>query len=119
MAADRLRPHAPFDSEDKLRWLAQADALLRVQVAEKSAGGAFDEVGADRTGERPEEDCELLAPRPFEGMYVHYLCAQMDAALGEADRAANELAQYNTLRAAFAAWARQSYPPAKQERLRW
>ena len=40
-------------------------------------------------------------------------------ALGESDRAANELAQYNALLNGFAVWMRQTYMPAKQTKLRY
>ena len=53
----------------------------------------------------------LLAPPPFDALYPHLLCAQMDAALGETDRYAGEQAQYNALYAELAVWLRQNYPP--------
>ena len=36
LAADRMRPNNPFEVEDKWRWLAECDALIRAQVVEKS-----------------------------------------------------------------------------------
>ena len=48
-------------------------------------------------------------------MYPHYLCAMMDAALGENERYAGEMTRCNALLGEFAAWLRRSRrPPARQ-----
>ena len=121
LAANRMRPNNPFDVEDKWRWLAECDALIRSQVVVRSCTGDYENQGADRAAEfdELEETTELLAAAPYDALYPHYLCGQMDAALGEADRAANELAQYNSLLSGFAAWMRRTYMPAKQPRIVW
>lgn len=121
LAANRMRPNNPFDVEDKWRWLAECDALIRSQVVDRSCTGDYENRGADRAAEFDdlEETTELLAPAPYDALYPHYLCGQMDAALGEADRAANELAQYNSLLSGFAAWMRRTYMPAKKPWIVW
>ena len=65
------------------------------------------------------EDAELLAPAPFDALYPHYLCARIDAALGETARYAGEQSQYNALAAELAVWLRQRYPPRAGARWRW
>ena len=85
----------------------------------KSATGDYEGAGADYAGEEMGELTELLAPAPYDALYPHYMAGQMDMALGESDRAANELAQYNALLNGFAAWMRQTYMPAKQTKLRY
>lgn len=121
LAADRMRPNNPFEVEDKWRWLAECDALIRTQVVAKSLTGDYENRGADRAAEdgELEETTELLTPPPYDALYPHYLCGQMDAALGEADRAANELAQYNSLLSSFAVWMRQTYRPVNRPRIVW
>mgnify|MGYP000556168397 CR=1 FL=1 len=93
--ADRLRPNNGFDRELKILWLRQADAGLRKSVVDKSDTTDFDAVGADILYDREQEllrqDAELLLPEPYDSYYAHYLAAQMDAALGETDRYANEM----------------------------
>ena len=75
---------------------------------------------ADRPWEQPvQDDQTLLAPPPFDALYPHLLCAQMDAALGETDRYAGEQAQYNALYAELAVWLRQNYPPRSRAQWRW
>ena len=70
-------------------------------------------------GEGITFDDVLLVPPPFDALYPHLLCAQMDAALGETDRYAGEQAQYNALYAELAVWLRQNYPPRSRAQWRW
>ena len=101
--AEQLRPNCRIETETRLQWLRETDALLRTKLFDRSAAGAFDAVGADRPWEQPvQDDQPLLAPPPFDALYPHLLCAQMDAALGETDRYAGEQAQYNALYAELA-----------------
>jgi hypothetical protein len=54
----------------------------------------------------------LLAPEAFCPLYVHWMCAQMDLALGETARAMNELQVYSDYLQEFAVWMRKRYAPA-------
>lgn len=81
-------------------------------MVSRSACGDFDAVGADMAGDGLEYDTQLLAPDAFSALYQHWLCAQMDLALGETARAVNELQMYSDYCQEFAAWMRQKYPPA-------
>ena len=49
--------------------------------------------------------------KPFAPLYVHWLCAQMDLALGETARAMNELQVYSDYLQEFAVWMRKRYAP--------
>ena len=61
-----------------------------------AAGRGLDAVGADvNWNEGLEYETVLLAPEAFCPLYVHWLCAQMDLALGETARAMNELQVYS------------------------
>lgn len=111
--ADQMRPNNEFEDALKQSWLQQCDARLRQTVVQRSACTDFDAAGADRCG--PEGvGCEtpLLAPEACSALYVHWLCAQMDLALGETARAVNELQMYSDYVQDFAAWMRRTYAPA-------
>lgn len=114
--ADALRPNNGFDRELKLMWLRQADAGLRKSVVDKSDTEDFDAVGADVLYDREEEllrqDAELLLPQPYDtAYYPHFLAGQMDVALGETERYANEMQIVNEVQQDFAAWCRRRYMP--------
>ena len=109
---DQMRPNNDFGDEMKQTWLRQCDARLRQTLVNRSACGDFDAVGADMAGDGLEYDTQLLAPDAFSALYQHWLCAQMDLALGETARAVNELQMYSDYCQEFAVWMRQKYPPA-------
>ena len=70
-------------------------------------------MGADvNWNEGLEYETVLLAPEAFCPLYVHWLCAQMDLALGETARAMNELQVYSDYLQEFAVWMRKRYAPA-------
>ena len=118
--AETLRPSCRIDSKTRVQWLREADAMLRTKLFDHSATGDFDAVGADRPWDEPMQDEQpLLVPPPFDALYPHLLCAQMDAALGETDRYTGEQAQYNALCAELAVWLRQTYPSRKRVHWRW
>ena len=68
--AEQLRPNCRIETETRLQWLREADALLRTKLFDRTAAGAFDAVGADRPWEQPvQDDQTLLAPPPFDALY--------------------------------------------------
>lgn len=121
--ADALRPNNSFDRELKILWLRQSDAALRRAVVSRSDTTDFDDVGADVLYDPEQEllrqDAQLLAPEPYDAYYPHYLCAQMDAALGETERYANEMQLANTAQQGFAVWCRQHYLPKMATKWRY
>ena len=111
--ADEMRPNNEFSDTMKQNWLRQCDSRLRGSVGKRSATADFDAVGADiRWNNGLGYEAELLAPEEFSPLYVHWLCAQVDLALGEVARAANEMQLYSDYVQEFAAWMRRRYPPA-------
>lgn len=117
--ADELRPNNSFSDEMKQLWLRQADSGLRRSVVERSdTGSDFEGRGADILwAEGLEYDTPLLADGAAEALYPHWLAAQMDLALGETARAANELQLYTSYVQEFAAWVRRKYMPVGSGRL--
>ena len=102
------------------RKLREADGLLRQRLFAKSATKDYDTVGADvgwQDGLR--DDVPLLAPAPFDALYPHYLCAKLDAALGETERYAGEQARYNSILAELSAWLRRRAKPKRGAQWRW
>lgn len=119
--ADAMRPNNSFDVQLKQLWLRQVDAALRKSILDRAeCGDNFDAVGADVWFEEGlEAETELLAPAAFENLYPNWLCAQIDFALGEANRAANEMQLYSDSVQEFGAWMRRRYPPKETKQFRY
>ena len=108
--ADELRPNNSFSDEMKQLWLRQADSGLRRNVVERSDTSDFEGRGADILWEEGlEYDTPLLADGAAEALYPHWLAAQMDLALGETARAANELQLYTSYVQEFAALVSRNF----------
>ena len=115
--ARAMRPGCEVNEERLRDWLRRQDGEIRARIIEPGGAAAdFAEAGADRLGADGLADgAALLVPFPFDGMYPHYLCAMMDAALGENERYAGEMTRCNALLGEFAAWLRRSRrPPARR-----
>ena len=85
--AEELRPGCQITARTRQRWLVELDGMLREKFFKNCPAGSYDAVGADRAwNNQLAENAELLAPAPFDALYPHYLCARMDAALGETAR---------------------------------
>lgn len=118
--ARAMRPGCEVNEERLRDWLRRQDGEIRARIIEPGGAAAdFAEAGADRLGADGLADgAALLVPFPFDGMYPHYLCAMIDAALGENDRYAGAMTRCNAILGEFAAWLRRSCPPPVR-RMRW
>ena len=106
--AEELRPGCKVDSRTRQRWLCEEDGMLRALLF--SGCGMRAGAGADLAWPAEgglDDAVELLVPVPFDALYPHYLCAKLDAALGETERYAGEQARYNSILAALSAWLRR------------
>lgn len=118
--AEELRPGCKVDSRTRQRWLCEEDGMLRALLfsgCELRAG-----VGADLAWPAEgglDDAVELLVPVPFDALYPHYLCAKLDAALGETERYAGEQARYNSILAELSAWLRRRAKPKHGAQWRW
>ena len=119
--AAELRPGCKLSDETRRRWLCEEDAMLRKLYFEKSGAAGYEKVGADAawSGSTLPDSTELLVTVPYDTLYPHFLCARIDAALGETDRYAGEQAQYNSILSGLAAGLRQENLPRRRVRWRW
>ncbi len=96
--ARAMRPGCGIGEDQMKGWLRRQDGEIRERIVRPGGAGGFEDTGADLLGaEGLADSAELLAPFPFDGMYPHYLCAMVDAALGENERYAGEMTRCNAL----------------------
>ena len=78
--ADRLKPNA-YSTEEKLRWLERLEKRIREEILLRCEGTVpeLPDFGTDDLSRT------LQAPSPFDEMYIHWLCVQMDYYNGEPD----------------------------------
>lgn len=108
--ADVLRPNTISETEKHV-WLAQLDGTVRSQIHDRHEGNADDpETGADRA---QDDSTPLLVEMPYAGVYVYWLMAQIDLALGELTRYNNDMMLYNLALTDYAAAYKRSHLPKK------
>lgn len=58
-----------------------------------------------------DEETTLLVKPPYDGMYLHYLCAKIDQAMQEYDSANTEMTVFSGLYDEYAKWYRRKHRP--------
>jgi len=108
-AADDIRPNALLP-ETKLRWLAELDGKIAVEVMLLSITEAqnFNYTQADG-------DSELLAAFPHDDIYLLYLVAQIDFANGELSRYQDDRELFNAAWGEYVRWFARTYEPAQKK----
>ena len=105
-AIDRLdaRMANTFTNADKIAWLTTADSIINAKIM--NAGSC----------EYTEEDIDtfLLAPAPFDEMYIYYMEAMIHYYNGENDRYNATTIMYNKHFEDFAAWYVRTNNPTKK-----
>lgn len=106
--ADSLR-HNTFTQAEKIGWLAQVDGQLfrdLVQTHEQEQTGPM-----GCYDEQTPMDQQLLAPSPYDELYLHYLFAQMDYYHGEYDRYNRSMGMYQAVLSAFTNFYNRTHRP--------
>ena len=114
--ADRIRPNE-LSPAVKLRWLSTLDGQLHAELLASHADAPGPFRGYD--GETELQTTELLAPFPYDELYLRYLLMRIDLEHGELDRYNNEAAQFNRLWQSFAGTYNRNHRPLGAERLRF
>lgn len=110
---DDLLPNS-YPGEQKRRWLRQAEGFVLEEVVRVHEGGQ----GAVLPGELTDAP-ELLAPAPYDGLYRHYVEAQIHYANGELERYNNAMALWNNgLMTLRDYWCREHLPRRQVQALR-
>ena len=129
-----------YDDEMMVNWLSELDGMIYheyivwheepKQELETEPEGEPEETEVEETPEpeqKPEEEPEkhgftpydpekdmdtvLIVPEPYSGVYIKYLCAQVDYYNGESSRYANSMIMFNMALSAFADWYNRTHMP--------
>ena len=105
---DLLKPNN-YTQEDKIAWLSMLDGVIKTEIIDTHEGAedvAFNGYGVDIS-----RDTVLLAPAPYDDVYVKWLEAQIDYANGELAKFNNSITMYNTAYAAFERYYNRTHMP--------
>lgn len=105
---DVNKPNA-FDTEQKLRWLAELDGKIAADVMLQS----IPDIQQYNYSYPDAMDWELLVRFPHDNIYDLWLAAQIDLANGETDKYMNSMEAYNASYNHFVCWFCSVYDPAQ------
>ena len=107
---DDLLPNS-YPGEQKRRWLRQAEGFVLEEVVRVHEGGQ----GAVLPGELTDA-AELLAPAPYDGLYRHYVEAQIHYANQEYLKYNNAMALFSALWQEYANFVCRGSAPVGRRR---
>lgn len=105
---DALKPNA-YSYEDKVAWLSRVDAMIKKHIIDTHEGA--EKISFE--GYRPDTDMQtvLLAPEPFEELYLRYLEAQVDYHNMEYDGYNQSILLFKAAYNSFERWYNRNHMP--------
>ena len=100
-----LRRNNPFTIKDVMRWLNQCEARIQRECLLMPKVVAVYDVNNDA-------DEVLIAEPPYDELYIYYICAKIDEALGEEERYNNTITRYNDVHKDYQRYLVKTYDPA-------
>lgn len=103
---DRLKYNA-YSLQEKREWLRKAEWMIKWNILDNHEPGLpFRDLNPGSPATQ-----ELIAPAPFDELYIKWLEAQIDLYNGEAERYNGSIALFNREFSAFESWYNRSYAP--------
>ena len=93
---DSVKPNQ-YSIEDKVRWLSYLDGSIQKEIIDRHEKPVVaEEESTEFTGYSPDDlSVSLIAPFPYDEMYVAYLKAKIDEENGETARYNNTASTFN------------------------
>ena len=98
-----------YTQAEKVAWLSTIDGLIKAEVIDIHEGA--EKVEFNGYDDTTPTDTELLAPAPYDDLYIKWLEAQIDYTNDEYDRYNNSKIAYNTAYSAFQNWYTRTHMP--------
>ena len=101
-----------FSQEDKVDWLNRLDRIIKTQIIDTHEGAA--DVTFTGYDDNTDLHTVLLAPAPYDEVYLRWLEAQIDYANGEIGKYNVAITMYNTAFEAFEAYYNRTHMPLQK-----
>lgn len=105
---DILKPNR-YSQLEKISWLSTLDGIIKKEIIDTHEGG--EDVKFEGYKDTTFLATELLAPAPYDEVYIHYLEMKIDYANGEYGKYNNSMAMYNRAYSAFARYYNRTHMP--------
>ena len=105
---NNLKPNT-YSHTDKVKWLSTLDGLIKTEIIDTHEGG--EEVTFNGYDEDTDLSTKLLAPAPYDSVYLRWLETQIDYANGEYARYNNDAQAFNDALSAFRNYYNRTHMP--------
>ena len=105
---DNLK-HNTFSIEEKVAWLSKVDAMIKRHIIDTHEGAGT----ITFNGYTPDKDMqtELLAPEPFDELYLRYMEAQVDYHNAEYDGYNQAILMFKAEYNGYERWYNRTHMP--------
>ena len=100
-----------YGDELMVEWLSRIDETIRVEIMQEGEGPLRYDAATDM-------DKELLAPYPYDEIYITWLQAQIDLNNAEMGRFNNDMLLYNTQYTSLCDWWIREHMPKQKNYVR-
>lgn len=110
---DELKPNM-YSLRMKINWLLRLEQQIKLKIIDTHEGPEIPEIPpmvAENQDVHEVSDTPMLVPEPFQDVYTHYLCSQIDYANGEYERYNNSNAMFQAAYKEYANWYNRTYMP--------
>lgn len=106
-AVDNLKPNS-YTQTDKVRWLGKIDGTIKTEIID-----AHQDADEEPFSGYTEDDISktLIAPPPYDELYLKWLEAQIDYANGEYGKYNNSKTAFNLLYGSFERYYNRTHKP--------
>jgi hypothetical protein len=101
---DALVPNQ-FEEQEKLKWLSSLDWTIKVEIIDiRQNGVSFSGYNAET-----DMNTKLLAPEPYDEMYIHWMTAMIDYNNREMAGYNNAIARFEEMYTKFRNWYNRNH----------
>lgn len=101
----------------KIKWLSQLEWSIKREIVDLHEGSS--EVEFNGFDENTPLETKLIAPAPYDEIYVRWLEAQIDYANGEMGRYNNSMAMFNTAMDSFYRYYHREHLPLQKNKMKY
>lgn len=105
---DAVKPNT-FTQTEKIKWLSEIEGVIKSEIIDTREGG--ERVVFEGYGEETPLDTKLIVDAPYDSVYVHWLGARIDYALGEYGKYNNSRIAYNDALELFRNYYNRTHMP--------
>lgn len=98
-----------YSQKEKIEWLSRVDGMIKKNIIDTHEDG--DNVVFNGYTSDTNLDTELLAPHPYDELYIRWLEAQIDYANAEYGKYNNSITTYNATVANYESYYNRQHMP--------